>query len=1280
MALISPSDIVTGWDSHLLDGAFCWGGALDHLVATGGHTLVTAEDLCCNPLLGTNGKSIFDTIVVHDLFLQKHGRKVYNAILTHVTRVLALFDAASMGAPEQFAIGTPYLHDIGTAAMTDMSPLDGKGAYNYKDEATVRATIFLYTKLNQQQQLSCAFLADQQTQACVAGGFAKGTIDTATFLVDNKILPRYTKNQSVTQTYIDSTYVRDAPTLLPGTTLASLKTRGPGPETVLPSPTATKCNSRRVMTATTATFGDGHAPGGVYLDGMECGWVLPAPPTGKVLTLSFSLFSCEVEMDSLDVYTHAGGNATSTGVLLGHFTGRMSGHGAVPSVASSATGMFVAWKTDNIMSRAFVNPSEDGFTASYNSASAGCTNDAECGSTSTAGTCDKSTGLCVCSPGYGGSDCTYDSCFGTVHLQSMGTLKSHAPGRTTSRNNARCVWELDTTQMGLVASLRFDRFDLEDTFDTLTVYAYTMDTNVKSLLREFSGSAYAPGLVVRSPGRRLTVEFSSDAIHMSSGFEITFEGKPFNKHCEEDADCSGSGTCTQTVNLCDCNPGFTGHQCECGPGLCGNDPTAGPPQPFIHGVTPRFASPFGGDTMMITGHNFRAGILSITVGGKVCHTPKLLNPTTLSCITPAGEGANIAVQVTINNINSNPAIVFAYKLPIIATISRQWLWHEGSSIIVQGHDFVAGQTYCRLGLSEKVFALVIDRKHLQCKVGDNALNSKSPLLLYVSNDGGQRFVSGLLGVFGEMRWFNNSMVTPVTAFSIYTEVHVGALIAKSSSSIDVASIVDGLEKGAALAERDHIFGTAIKVSVHFIESNNDGTTAARNTEALLRSFPDVVGIVGGWHSSDTIRVAANISLPRRLPMISYGASHSSLGGKNALPYFLRTCASMTNEVAELVNLFNVFRWNRIGIITSTDPYSLDAGQSMHHRLTAVRDSDGGSGDHAKVNKKNPVLYTGHFTKLADGAGAAEIDAAASNRGANGLATHARRLKESGARVIFFLVNTASSARALFQAFATAGFNSSGYAFVSTWLPADLPVEAEGTIALEREYPPPTPFASSSQKLSNHGRDAHDAMYALLRGVGAVITGGDGGVKYKANTGDARRDAMAHMRLTTLPESKMASGALSFDPNSNDRAATDLVFNIVTAKRVKGRKILVLVPVGRLSNDKQTFVADTGVSFVWPGNSSALPADRDLTGIAPKTVTIAWLEKPSSYYDYPLMEKYLQWSLARLNANKYLLAHTRLELRHEIVSASGAAFTAACERVRREAEAEGKPVVGFISSG
>jgi len=81
-----------GWDSKLLDGAFMWGGGLNYLRGNGGHDLVTAGMLCCSPLLGTGGKATFNTLVAGDAFLQKHGRTVYDAILTHVTRVWSLLD------------------------------------------------------------------------------------------------------------------------------------------------------------------------------------------------------------------------------------------------------------------------------------------------------------------------------------------------------------------------------------------------------------------------------------------------------------------------------------------------------------------------------------------------------------------------------------------------------------------------------------------------------------------------------------------------------------------------------------------------------------------------------------------------------------------------------------------------------------------------------------------------------------------------------------------------------------------------------------------------------------------------------------------------------------------------------------------------------------------------------------------------------------------------------------------------------------------------------------
>ena len=491
MAFLSPTDIKTGWDSNLLDGAYVWGGAKDYLLGSG-HALVTAQMLCCSPLLGPDGKDIFVAFVAHDLFLQKHGRKVYDAVLTHVARVLTLFDEAYIATPEQFAIGTSDLFDIGKAALQDMSlptdPAAAKGVYNYKGEGKIGANLQSYRKVNRQQQLTCAILADPQTQPpCTpaSGGFALTTSDTAKFLVNNNLLSAY-KNGSTTQSdYVDSTFVRQAPLLLPGVTVASLRARGPGPETALPSPAATKCIPRQVLAAAAGTFGDGHAPGGVYLDGVECGWVITGPSVaGKVLRLSLSFFSCEVERDYLTIY--AGGDAT--GPVLGHYSGRLSGHiaantglRAIPSVASSTTGMFVAWTADNTMSRPWVNAPEDGFAASYNAEASGCSNDAQCGGGAVAGMCNKFTGLCVCSPGYGGSDCSHDSCFGTVHLQSGGVLKSHAPGRTTSRNNARCVWELDTASPDLVASLRFEQFPMSVGLSFLVVENVLLGTVLEIL-------------------------------------------------------------------------------------------------------------------------------------------------------------------------------------------------------------------------------------------------------------------------------------------------------------------------------------------------------------------------------------------------------------------------------------------------------------------------------------------------------------------------------------------------------------------------------------------------------------------------------------------------------------------------------------------------------------------------------------------------------------------------------------------------------------------------------
>ena len=474
---------------------------------------------------------------------------------------------------------------------------------------------------------------------------------------------------------------------------------------------------------------------------------------------------------------------------------------------------------------------------------------------------------------------------------------------------------------------------------------------------------------------------------------------------------------------------------------------------------------------------------------------------------------------------------------------------------------------------------------------------------------------------------------------------------------------------------------------------------------------------------------------------------------------------------------------------------------------ALNGEDGGGG--SQHNQPGEVVYTGQFTELCkdtttDHACFAEVKTAAADREANGLATHARRLKELDVRVIYISMVSFQSMRAVLFAFAAAGLNSTGYAIVSsgggiynvkgagTGGSLSLPTEAEGMIALKMEHTPclgdrcklsaaekevkedtnstvqvaltetdcnaaarrqglsiggagwafsgdfatkgcytysagefaghafygtggtedqlsEKPSCASlddgiirtsklclkvrvgftvgtGMKESADSRNAYDAMYALLHGIGKVLTSSDGGMGYKTNQRAARHAAMANIRSTKLPASKMLSGALSFNAESNDRGHSDneadaaaISFAVIGTHRFKGE--LTFAPVGRMSDDKRTFDPLYGVDIGWPGQSPVLPTDRDLTGIAPAVVTIAWIEtNSSSSHDDPRRATYMRWALARLNADSNLLPTTRLELRHEVLNAStsGTEFTAACERVREKAGAEGKPVVAFIS--
>ena len=1308
MALISPIDIIVGWDSKLLDGAMAWGTALNYLRGSGGgHDLVTAEMLCCSPLLGTGGKATFNTLVAGDSFLQKHGRKVYDAILTHVTRVWSLLDEMYINNPEMFAIGTSNLYDVGKASMRDMSPptdpTAAKGTYNYKDEVTTHFNLFSYAKYNRQQQLSCTYLADQQTQTCIpaSGGFAKATVDTAQFMAANGNLAYY-KNASMTQTYIDSSYVREAPALLPGVTLASLRARGPGPETVMPTPAATKCISRQELVAGAATFGDGHAPGGAYLDGMECGWAIPGPSVGKVLTLSFSLFSCEVENDYLDIY--AGSNATAP--LLGHYTGGSVKGDATPSI-SSTTGMFVIWKTDNIMSRAWINPSEDGFTASYNTETNGCSADAQCGGGTgkVAGICDTSTGLCVCSPGYGGSDCSYDSCFGTTTLRDEGILMSHAPERTASRNNARCVWELDSGNTGKVASLRFDKFDLENGFDKLRVYSYMRETEethrhehgnsgtakVKTLLREFTGSAYAAGLVVKSPGGRLTVEFSSDAIHMSKGFEIIFESKAGDKHCEVDADCSGSssGTCRQKTNICQCNPGYSGFQCECGPGLCIN--ALREYVPTVYSIKPRVISPKGG-LISIVGSDFRQGVIAVLIGDKVCTTPTYKSDTLIECHVNPGVGGPHEVVVKCGGVPSTTKIHLSYALPHIYHMDKFWVAH-GSLLRVTGAFFVDGSTKCRIKGLPATLATVIDDSHSECEIrlfsataGDGTTLEIAKLgKLEMSNDDGQRWVSGVT-VDSPIEWAGGGLnpVSPTT-INYPKEVVIGGLVptdmfldpkkAKqyvrditfaynmAASTINGAGLFPGgIHLRVEILPVD--LGAAVNVASAFANKGiaaNATTTAARTT--------NVVGLVGLYWSENALSTARDVSNPYNLPTISYDAWTSELDNATDFPYFLRVGPANSDRAKVLGIFMRSLGWLRIAVVTDENAGMLDFG------LNVVSDMKGNGGT---------VLYHGVFPTISSHA-VVDQQGQLHSEGATNISSHMFRARAKGARIIFVMARGDAGKVALYTSLEAAGFFDEGFAVVDG-LPIDMShdlvvggnLTVNGLVYLSAaaahkckalQCPHVDDAAAPSRELNQ----AHDAVLVLATALAPLFR--DGGESYLAGVPPKRFAAMAAIRATSLSSDTAASGALAF---TGGRVTTREKWNFgYQVMNVQGSPPQSVV-VGRV--EKGGFESPKGAAkAVWPGGTTKFP--QHLVRRDPKNLSVGWVVETA--WLTPVLKQearmYFQQAIDEINDSPYLLPNTYLTLEMDDRVNANDKTVEAYNFIEARARAAGRPLAMVLAA-
>jgi hypothetical protein len=173
-------------------------------------------------------------------------------------------------------------------------------------------------------------------------------------------------------------------------------------------------------------------------------------------------------------------------------------------------------------------PYKDGWTLNYTRAAAKCLTAADCSH----GACTTDTGLCLCDPGWGGGDCSLDTCLGTHTLPtSTGVFKSavNALEQGHRYKQLDCVFIVD---LSATPNLDFVTFtvtlDAEETFDFLKIRQGAGAGALTVAL--LTGEAYL-NVSVSTTGGKAELQFTTDTRGRRSGFVATFQAHASSADC-----------------------------------------------------------------------------------------------------------------------------------------------------------------------------------------------------------------------------------------------------------------------------------------------------------------------------------------------------------------------------------------------------------------------------------------------------------------------------------------------------------------------------------------------------------------------------------------------------------------------------------------------------------------------------------------------------------------------------------------------------------------------------
>eukprot|EP00947_MAST-08B_sp_MAST-8B-sp1_P002687 g2687.t1 len=515
------------WDAQEIDGAFMWGW--QHVAANGGIPLVTSG------MLGQLGQATFNNVVARNDFMEAHPK-----LVAHVLRVFTILDMNLLDHPEQWRKDSKNLKMTGLVADYSNNPESypyvpvesgGPRDWDQRYEVHVYDTTKSFYWYTFKEQRGCVHLADPTQQQCTPayGGAALATSAQSQFAFEQKKTLYYPTPEVARRDLVTPKYLIMAEEMTEITLESLGKNNRPYADLFSGNRYAgTPCTKGVKLSATAGTISDGHATGGPYLRNMDCDWLIEGADAGSLIDLSFPLFSAERDADWLYVYE---GTSANPQKLLGALTGRLSQtNSPIPSFRGTGA-LFITWKTDGTFDEPWINPEENGFTATFK-AGGGCLTDADCGGVAK-GNCDVNSKKCICKPGRGGGDCAQDACFGATAVSGSGTLKSSES--SFSRNNANCLWVL-TADPGKSVLLQFKKFALDEAYDKVTL----TDAETGTPLGVFSGKQTA-GMKIKTASTKVNVEFKSDAVIRSSAFELIFTSESASVDCTSKADCSGNG-------------------------------------------------------------------------------------------------------------------------------------------------------------------------------------------------------------------------------------------------------------------------------------------------------------------------------------------------------------------------------------------------------------------------------------------------------------------------------------------------------------------------------------------------------------------------------------------------------------------------------------------------------------------------------------------------------------------------------------------------------------------